>query len=79
MEVVKTRKNEEIILNTTLNLAPQDQNREAASPRIAEMPSPLRPETKDGLKQLHANLNALEDLSGRLGFVLADVRTLIRR
>lgn len=78
MELVKTRKNEEISLNTTLNLAPQDQNREAVSPRIADMPS-LRPETKDCLKQLHANLNALEDLSGRLGFVLADVRTLIRR
>jgi len=62
----------------TLNLAPQDQKREAVSPRLVETTSRL-PETKDGLKQLHANLNALEDLTGRLGFVLADVRTLIRR
>ncbi len=39
----------------------------------------LRHETLDVLKQLDQNLRALEDASGRLSFVLCEVRTLIRR
>lgn len=39
----------------------------------------IRHETKDVLKQLDANLRTLEDLGGRLGYVLSEVRGLIRR
>lgn len=39
----------------------------------------LRHETKDVLKQMHSNLALLEDLSARLGAVLTDVRSVIRR
>lgn len=43
-----------------------------------ELPG-LRHETRDVLKQLDSNIHLLEDLSGRLGFVLSEVRGLIRR
>ncbi len=43
-----------------------------------ELPG-LRHETKDVLKQLDSNIRLLEDLNGRLGFVLSEVRSLIRR
>ncbi|MBX3022048.1 MAG: hypothetical protein KF799_10260 [Bdellovibrionales bacterium] len=49
------------------------------SRRTAEALPALRHETKDVLKQLHANINYLEDLGGRLGFVLSEVRSVIRR
>ncbi len=39
----------------------------------------LRHETRDVLKSLDANMNLLEDLCGRLSFVLAEVRTVTRR
>lgn len=39
----------------------------------------LRHETKDVLKQLQTNIQLIEDLSGRLGFVMSEIRTLIRR
>lgn len=39
----------------------------------------LRHDTKDVLKQLDANIKTLEDLGGRLGYVLGEVRGLIRR
>ena len=39
----------------------------------------LRPESKDVLQQMDANLRHLEDLTGRLSFVLTEVRSLIRR
>lgn len=39
----------------------------------------LRHETKDVLQQLNANVQLLEDLTGRLGFVMSEVRSLIRR
>jgi hypothetical protein len=39
----------------------------------------LRHETRDVLKQLDYNVQLMEDLCGRLGFVLSEVRTLIRR
>ncbi len=43
-----------------------------------ELPG-LRHETKDVLQQMEANIRNLEDLGGRLGFVLAELRGLIRR
>jgi hypothetical protein len=43
-----------------------------------ELPG-LRHETRDVLKQLDANIRMLEDLGGRLGFVMSEVRGLIRR
>ncbi len=43
-----------------------------------ELPG-LRHETKDVLKQLDSNLRLLEDLGGRISFVLGDVHSLIRR
>jgi hypothetical protein len=39
----------------------------------------LRHDTKDVLKQLQANIDHLEELGGRLGFMLSEVRSLIRR
>ena len=53
--------------------------REDSARRPAHDLPVLRPETKDVLKQLNANLNQLEDLTGRLGFVLTEVRSLLRR
>ena len=66
----------------TLNLQsqPNVENPLRESPRISyqELPG-LRHETKDVLKQLHKNIQSLEDLSGRLGFMMTEIRTLIRR
>ena len=39
----------------------------------------LRHETKDVLQQMQSHLNQLEDLSARLGFILTDVRSVVRR
>lgn len=39
----------------------------------------LQHETRDVLKQLNFNVQLLEDMCGRLGFVLTEVRGLIRR
>jgi hypothetical protein len=84
MEVVKIRKLEEMKLNTT-NLQKTDSTVapvRAESPRrdraYSDLPG-LRHETKDVLQQLQANINSLEDLGGRLSFMLAEVRGLIRR
>lgn len=84
MDVVKTKgtKIEESNLST-LNLQPKDSSpasvREPSARRAHEALPGLRHETKDVLKQLQANINYLEDLGGRLGFVLSEVRSLIRR
>ena len=43
-----------------------------------ELPG-LRHETRDVLKQLDANIQLLEDLGGRLTFVLNEVRGVLRR
>jgi len=48
--------------------------------RRAQLDLPgLKHETKDVLQQLNANIQLIEDLSGRLSFVLSEVRGLIRR
>lgn len=84
MDVVETRslKIEESKLNQ-IPVQPKDQSqalmREPSARRATEALPALRHETKDVLKQLHANINCLEDLGGRLGFVLGEVRSLIRR
>lgn len=69
----------------TLNLHSQKQiqtsvREDVAQPSRAyhELPG-LRHETKDVLKQLESNILLLEDMGGRLSFVLSEVRGLIRR
>lgn len=79
MDVVK---NEENVLNT-INLKSVKTDSKARlqpveRPSYRELPG-LRHETKDVLQQLHANIALLEDLGGRLGFVMSEVRSLIRR
>lgn len=84
MDVVKTRESkiEESNLNI-VNVQTQETSsasvREPSTRRTNEVPAALRHETKDVLKQLHANINHLEDLGGRLSYVLGEVRSLIRR
>jgi hypothetical protein len=71
---------------TTLTLTPKIQNentaQEISTPSrersYHELPG-LRHETRDVLKQLDANIQLLEDLGGRLSFVLNEVRGMIRR
>ena len=53
--------------------------REAHLNRTAANLPGLRHETKDVLKQMQSNLAQLEDLTARLGLVLSDVRSVIRR
>lgn len=79
MDVVKRMEN---TLNT-INLKPvaaEPVARPVSGERVSyrELPG-LRHETKDVLQQLHANISMIEDLSGRLSFVMTEVRTLIRR
>lgn len=93
METVKTRDNKEIeesklktddlqnleastaTLQGTASLRAESPRRERS---YSDVPG-LRHETKDVLQQLQANINYLEDLGGRLGYVLSEVRTIIRR
>jgi hypothetical protein len=67
-------------LNVHKNAIQEAQNLESGSTERAyrELRG-LRHETKDVLKQLEANILLLEDLGGRLSFVLSEVRSLIRR
>lgn len=80
MDVVKRTEN---ALNT-INLKPVANAEPAVRPvsgeRVSyrELPG-LRHETKDVLQQLHANVAMIEDLTGRLSFVMTEVRSLIRR
>ncbi len=74
-----------VILNN-IHLQPQPNSdspaREVPAAKIErayiEVPG-LRPETKDVLKQLQSNIALLEDQCGRLGFLLSEIRTVIRR
>lgn len=84
MEVVRIRDTEEFnlqIVNAkpTKDATATSQVREPSARYGSEALPSLRHETKDVLKQLQANINYLEDLGGRLGFVLGEVRGLIRR
>ena len=71
----------------TLHLQPKNHSSEAPAREIPQPPKErayrelpgLRHETRDVLKQLDANIQLLEDLNGRLSFVLSEVRGIIRR
>jgi hypothetical protein len=82
MDVVKFRKEtKENTLNTVNLQGTQADEKAVRDPvRVAyqELPG-LRHETKDVLKQLHTNIQMIEDLGGRLGFIMSEIRTLIRR
>ncbi len=84
MEVVKARQKMENILNIVnqnaiqTKIEPKVRLNERASTGYQELPG-LRHETKDVLKQLQNNIALLEDLGGRLGFVMSEVRSVIRR
>jgi hypothetical protein len=80
MDVVKLRKEDSL---NTLNLQNQVNGekttvREPVRASYQELPG-LRHETKDVLKQLTTNIQLLEDLGGRLGFMMTEIRSLIRR
>lgn len=92
MEVVKASQKTENTLNIVKSSASAVQSSESFRGENAadkatrtiertaysELPG-LRHETKDVLKQLQANIQMLEDLGGRLGFVMSEVRSIIRR
>lgn len=84
MEFVKTRekKTEESKLNTTVTTT-ENLGTAVVSPPLARRTNQDFPglgrETKDVLKQLNAHIDCLEDLEGRLIFVLGEVRSLVRR
>ena len=80
MDVVKRT---ESTVNT-INLKPVANAEPVVRPAVVERVSyrelpGLRHETKDVLQQLSANIQMIEDLTGRLGFVMSEVRSLIRR
>jgi hypothetical protein len=80
MDVVKRTEN----TLSTINLKPVANVEPVVRPAVAERASyrelpGLRHETKDVLQQLHANIQMIEDLNGRLSFVMGEVRSLIRR
>jgi hypothetical protein len=80
MDVVKRTEN----TLSTINLKPVANVEPVVRPAVAERASSrelpgLRHETKDVLQQLHANIQMIEDLNGRLSFVMGEIRSLIRR
>lgn len=87
MDVVKMR-NGLILVNvdqenalSTLNPQAVKEQIARENPRISsyqEVPG-LRHETKDVLQQLQHNIRLLEDLGGRLGFLMVEIRSVIRR
>lgn len=83
MEVVKASQEMENTLNIVNVSATQtkieiSRSNERVAPSYQELPG-LRVETKDVLKLLQQNIQLLEDLGGRLGFVMTEVRSVIRR
>jgi|GEM_PF-3777943 len=87
MEVVKASRETENTVNIVNQSAKQTPERlktetkSRSNERSAgyhELPG-LRHETKDVLKQLQNNIQLLEDLGGRLGFVMSEVRSIIKR
>lgn len=66
-------------LNLNTGRAPEAPLKEQRRTSIyRELPG-LPSETKDVLKQLQANIQSLEELAGRLNFVMSEVRSAIRR
>jgi hypothetical protein len=81
MEVVKARQKTEStvnIVNQSASTTKIEKSRTSERAGYHELPG-LRHETKDVLKQLQNNIQLLEDLGGRLGFVMSEVRSVIRR
>lgn len=84
MKVVQTSQRMENSLNivnmsaSKTKIETNTRSNERANHGYHELPG-LRHETKDVLKQLHNNIALLEDLGGRLGFVMSEVRSVIRR
>lgn len=80
MDVVRTKERTETELNTLTqaNGPTKIESRPVERPAFEAL-SGNRHETKDVLKQLHTNIQLLEDLGGRLGFVMSEIRSLIRR
>jgi hypothetical protein len=74
MMSVKEKELNTLNIQSKVNEAPL---REAGK-AYREVPG-LRHETKDVLRQLEANVQSLEDLGGRLTYVLCELRGLIRR
>ena len=67
-------------LNLKSHEKPESSVRESGRSELAYVELPgLRHETRDVLKQLESNIQLLEDIGGRLSYVLSEVRTLIRR
>jgi hypothetical protein len=66
---------------STLHLQPKNATetpaREVTRSERVDVPA-LRRESKDVLQQLDSNIRLLEDLNGRLGFMLGELRGLIR-
>ncbi len=82
MEVVKARQRTELTVNIVNQSASKTKIETSARPldRVGYQEVPgLRHETKDVLKQLQTNIQLLEDLGGRLGFVMSEVRSVIKR
>lgn len=67
------------MLNTS-NLQPESSVESKVNElvRVSSYKAELRHETKDVLKQLSANVASLEDLSGRLSFMMSELRSLIK-
>lgn len=78
MMSVKEKELNTLNVKTEANEAPLREAGITGIRAYREIPG-LRHETKDVLKQLEANVQSLEDLGGRLGFVLCELRGLIRR
>jgi hypothetical protein len=66
---------------TTLqNLGTTKISKSEISPSRAYVESPnVHPSSMDVLKQFQANMTTLEDLNGRLQFMMSEIRGLIRK
>lgn len=70
----------------TINMTPHSNSelplRDSAAVKgertLQDLPG-FRSETKDVLQQLQANIALLEDKCGRLGFMMGEVRSVIRK
>jgi hypothetical protein len=63
---------------TIAEISPRDVTVTRTERAYQEIPG-LGHETRDVLKQLNANIMLLEDLSGRLSFVMGELSSIIRR
>lgn len=67
-------------LNVTNSVSHPGSTRQEKQNTRAYVESPtIHPASLDILKQFQANMNTLEDLNGRLRFVMAEIRGVIRK